>query len=435
MYKFDKLDPSDSIFVTLYASKLNGIDSLVYSGFSSGLDISSLDAKRFPYLYLKADLIDLVNRTPGQLSFWRVLYSGVPEGIVTTAILGATTNINAVEEGAFVNLKFGFKNISPIAFTDSLVVQCKMTNLNSGRIQTILRKIPALAAGVTDSIRFTNINTEGFAGDNRIDVNVNPKIQSELYYNNNILQYSVKVNADKAQPTLDVVFDGVRIMDGDIVNPSPFISISMRDNNQFKIKRDTVGLTILLTPPGINVVTQRVAFNDSRIQWFAATASSPFRIEFRPGKLEDGKYKLQVSGLDASGNTSGGGLAYSISFSVINESRMSHFYPYPNPFSTSTRFVFTLTGDKVPDELKIQIMTVSGRVVREITRGELGPIRIGNNISSFAWDGSDEYGDKLANGVYLYKVVARTQGANMELFNTAADDTFKYGFGKMYIMR
>jgi len=52
--------------------------------------------------------------------------------------------------------------------------------------------------------------------------------------------------------------------------------------------------------------------------------------------------------------------------------------------------VFTLTGMDIPDEIKIQIMTISGRIVREITQDELGPIKIGNNISDFAWDGRDE---------------------------------------------
>ena len=49
-------------------------------------------------------------------------------------------------------------------------------------------------------------------------------------------------------------------------------------------------------------------------------------------------------------------------------------------------------------------MTITGKVVREITQEELGPIHIGKNVTEFAWDGTDNYGDKLGNGVYLYKV-------------------------------
>ena len=108
---------------------------------------------------------------------------------------------------------------------------------------------------------------------------------------------------------------------------------------------------------------------------------------------------------------------------------------YPNPFSTSTRFVFTLTGSEEPDDILIQIMTVTGRVVKEINEDELGPIYIGRNITEFAWDGTDEFGDPLANGVYLYRVKARINGEDIKHRDSGADSHFRKDFGKMYLMR
>jgi len=80
-------------------------------------------------------------------------------------------------------------------------------------------------------------------------------------------------------------------------------------------------------------------------------------------------------------------------------------------------------------------MTVSGNIVREITQDELGPIKIGNNLTDFAWNGRDEFGDQLANGVYLYKVSLRSNGQKIENRNTSADHAFKNGFGKIYLLR
>ena len=80
-------------------------------------------------------------------------------------------------------------------------------------------------------------------------------------------------------------------------------------------------------------------------------------------------------------------------------------------------------------------MTVTGKVVREITVDELGPIRIGRNITSYAWDGRDEYGDRLGNGVYLYRVITKINGQSIENRETSADNFFKEGFGKMYLFR
>ena len=65
----------------------------------------------------------------------------------------------------------------------------------------------------------------------------------------------------------------------------------------------------------------------------------------------------------------------------------------------------------------------------------LFPIHIGNNISDYVWDGTDDYGDQLANGVYLYKVTIRSQGQSLEHRATSADQAFKRGLGKLYILR
>jgi flagellar hook assembly protein FlgD len=77
-------------------------------------------------------------------------------------------------------------------------------------------------------------------------------------------------------------------------------------------------------------------------------------------------------------------------------------------------------------------------VIREITKDELGPLRIGRNITEFKWDGTDMYGQKVANGVYLYRVLTNLNGQSLEKFKDDGDTTDKYftkGYGKMYFMR
>jgi hypothetical protein len=272
-------------------------------------------------------------------------------------------------------------------------------------------------------------------GNNLLQVYVNPRIQAEQNYANNILEIPYKVNRDNIHPVLDVAFDGIRIMDGDIVSPSPLITISLKDENKILIRKDTVGMELYLKKPCEGCSFERVNFGQQDLRWTSAgSETNDFRIEYTPKNLPDGVYTLQVQGRDVSGNISGVE-PYRISFEVVNESKITHFYPYPNPFSSSTRFVFTLTGSEIPNQIKIQIMTVTGKVVREITQDELGPIRIGNNLSSFAWDGTDEFGDKLANGVYLYRVIVKNNGQEVERRQTSADKGFKKDFGKIYILR
>jgi flagellar hook assembly protein FlgD len=80
-------------------------------------------------------------------------------------------------------------------------------------------------------------------------------------------------------------------------------------------------------------------------------------------------------------------------------------------------------------------MTITGKLVREINLDELGPIHIGRNITDYTWDGRDDFGDRLANGVYLYRVITNINGNSIEKATTSADKYFTKEFGKMYLIR
>jgi flagellar hook assembly protein FlgD len=81
-------------------------------------------------------------------------------------------------------------------------------------------------------------------------------------------------------------------------------------------------------------------------------------------------------------------------------------------------------------------MTVAGKIVREITHNDIGSLKIGTHLTDYVWDGTDEFGDKLANGVYLYRIVAKKKdGSAFEKYDNETDQFFKKDFGKLVIMR
>jgi hypothetical protein len=182
-------------------------------------------------------------------------------------------------------------------------------------------------------------------------------------------------------------------------------------------------------------------FNNDTLQFTPASpppsTDNTAAITFLPAFLEDGEYQLIVTGKDESDNQAGN-IAYRIAFEIINKPMISNMLNYPNPFTTSTAFVFTLTGSDVPQNIKIEIMTITGKIVREITKDQLGPLHIGRNITDFKWDGTDQFGAKLANGIYLYRVVTNLNGKSLDKYKASDDNTDKYfkaGYGKMYLMR
>lgn len=390
------------------------------------MDLSFINADAYPYLRLRYAMNDPESTAPAQLDKWQVNYTGVPEGALTVK---STREKISLKEGEQVAVELIFKNVSKFNFLDSIQVDWKWINTVSKKVENFSKKFPALKAG--ESFEFSlDFNSIGKAGVNELLVFANPRIQQEQTFRNNQIDFGsyITVVADETTSLLDVNFDGIYIMDGDIVSPSVLVTAQLINDQTLIYKKDTVGMDIFLKQNCESCDFARVNFSNPNLTWSPASEDSKFKISFLPGPLEDGIYTLMIANEDSS-------QPYQITFEVVNESQITNFYPYPNPFSTSVRFVFTVTGSEVPDEIKIQIMTVTGKVVREILQNELGPIRIGNNLTDYAWDGTDEYGDQLANGVYIYRVLIRKNGQFMEHRPTAGDKAFKKGYGKMYLLR
>jgi hypothetical protein len=453
-WRFKSLEnpDGDSTQVSLRGRVWNGSNILLpaTSFQQQSMDYTNLNslvnAGDVPFVRFRTYLKDELNQTPTQLKRWHVLFDEIPEAVVNP-VAGFTFDAPELTQGETITLQYAITNASTRDM-DSLLVKSWVVNTQNVISNISYRRIAPLPAGatITDSLQ---VNSWGLAGNNQLWVEVNPVNpqnpqsgqfdQLEQHHFNNFLQLSFDVDSDKINPLLDVTFDGLHILDGEVVSANPEISISLTDENLFLMLNadaDTSNFEIFVAHPQGEF--KRIYFYKSGVEqmrWIPASGgTNRFQILYNPEFPEDGVYKMLVRGKDRSGNTSGD-KDYQISFEVINQSTITDVLNYPNPFSTKTHFVFTLTGSQIPDYMKIQIMTVSGKIVREITHMELGPIRVGRNMTDFYWDGTDMYGDRLANGVYLYRVIAKINGQNIDKRETAAGKYFKQEFGKMYLMR
>jgi hypothetical protein len=285
------------------------------------------------------------------------------------------------------------------------------------------------------------INVLGLVGSFSAKVTVNPEPNRlpELYYFNNELLLSPfnTLNRNVA-PTLDVAFDGRRILNGELVSPTPVINIQLNDEDRLRPISDRSFFTVTLQRPGQSLPVS-VDLNSSEFTFSTTTTAtgSVGKLEYRPGQngpLPDGMYTLRVQGRDP-GNLAAGTQEFEVRFEVVNASTITNVYPYPNPVTSKARFVFTLTGRELPRNMKIQIMTLTGRVVKELFMADLGDVHIGNNITEYAWDGTDQFGDRLANGTYLYRVSLDDAQNQFSQRRTAGDKAFKNDWGKLVLIR
>ncbi|MDB5252021.1 MAG: hypothetical protein JWP27_1190 [Flaviaesturariibacter sp.] len=417
---------------------IDGSIDTLYNNITVGqqtVDISSIDARQYPNLKLVMQNVDTLHHTPYQLKNWRVTYVPVPEGAIAPNIVYSMKD--TFEVGENIQFKVAFKNVSDANF-DSLRVKVVLTNSNNVADTIALPRQKALLVGDTLQIHFP-IDSRQLVGMNSLFVDVNPNNdQPEQFHFNNYLYRTFYVSGDTLDPLLDVTFDNAHIVNGDIVAARPGITIKLSDNARFRLLDDTSLVDVKVRYP--SGVVRSFHFNSDTMQFIPAVpgaSGNEATIHFKPYFEEDGDYELIVSGHDKSNNKAGR-LEYRVGFQVINKPMISNMLNYPNPFTSSTAFVFTITGSEVPQNLKIQILTITGKVVREITKQELGTLRVGRNITDFKWDGTDQYGQKLGNGVYLYRVVTNLNGKSLDKYHAAGDKTDKYfnnGYGKMYLMR
>ncbi len=423
-----KQEPSDSVVVALYGASASKEPILLQDRLEDNpLDLSSIDASTYPYLRLVFDLIDSTERTAPSLEYIRFDYDRAAQVIVYSDQFIADT----LQNGQDLQYQFIAENIGD-QMSDSLRFNVQIRDrLNNIYDENLDFAAVAPQQETNLSYRFkTDVMADGEAnfGFSRLSGQVEQRtiIGARTFF----------VIGDQIAPLMNVTFDGRRIVNRELISPEPVIRIELTDENRFVLLDDTSAFAVqLIDPLG---QARELSTLDADVLFIPASDSDKNQavLEFTPQFSQDGIYKLVANAQDNNGNQAGA-LNYEIEFEIITANQLSRLLPYPNPFTTQTRFVYTMTGAEPPSQFLLRILTASGRVVREVSQEEFGPLQVGTHQSEFVWDGTDNFGDPLANGVYLYQVLMKdAQGNDYEQYqNDQTDSYFKNGFGKVVILR
>jgi hypothetical protein len=126
-------------------------------------------------------------------------------------------------------------------------------------------------------------------------------------------------------------------------------------------------------------------------------------VRFQLPAFTPGHHTLTIKAWDVLNNSS----EYVLEFTVANDNQLvlDHVLNYPNPFTTSTSFWFEHNKPGIDLYARVEIYTVSGKLIKTINRTINTD---GNRSSEITWDGKDNYGDRIGRGVYLYKLSVQT---------------------------
>jgi hypothetical protein len=121
---------------------------------------------------------------------------------------------------------------------------------------------------------------------------------------------------------------------------------------------------------------------------------APFRLE--EGDVQPGTYTLNITARDLLGNLS----TLSVRLDVIEQGEvaLNQAFSYPNPMrmGDGARFYYQApyyVTDNAP-QVVLKIFTMSGKLLRTVQQLSNG----------WAWDGTDQFGNKLGPNVYLWQM-------------------------------
>ncbi len=424
---------NDKITYEIRGINPRGTEQILKNNISTpNINLSDINTSEYPFLKIRSYFEDKEDYTIPRLNYWKVYFNPTSELSINPEFANEFYK-EKIQEGDSVKWELGVTNLSSLP-SDSLEINYTIRKADNTTITRLLKKADKFTPGESKKIVIKEA-TQSLVGLNTLRAELKLNTSTDLYAFNNTIFKNFEVLKDNKQPLLDILFDGRPIVNGEIISPEPIINITLKDENKFLLLNDSSYLDIAIRKDDESTF-RRVNYSSGLLNLITANLGNENKlaVEYKPQRLSNGKYTLRINSKDASNNVNEND--YEITFEVINESSISNFYPYPNPVTTAMKFVFTLTGEKVPEKIKIQILTVSGKVIREITKEELGSIRIGNNISDFTWDGTDQFGDRLANGVYFYKVIIQdNELGDLKHRNTQGDQFFKNKIGKIYLMR
>jgi hypothetical protein len=205
--------------------------------------------------------------------------------------------------------------------------------------------------------------------------------------------------SDPLGPSIKAYLNDEKFVSGSITNDRPVLLLKLADSS---------GINILGTGIGHDLVA--TLDNDQKNEYvlneFYESDLNNYRqgtVRFQLPTIAPGMHTLTIKAWDAANNSG----EATLDFRVVKAENfaLDHVFNYPNPFTTHTTFWFEHNRPGEELLIRIQIYTITGKLVKNINKTIFSP---GNRSSDCEWNARDEYGDKIGRGVYIYRLRVQT---------------------------
>ena len=227
------------------------------------------------------------------------------------------------------------------------------------------------------------------------------QLEDQTGYNRTIQIGGVNANApaDNTPPRVRLYMNDESFVSGGITNCSPILLAFLEDENGINtasgIGHDIVAI---LDGDEANPYVLNDYYETENDDYTRGRVRFPFR------DLTPGIHTIQFKAWDVYNNL----VTAEIQFNAVCSDeglRLERVLNYPNPFVSYTEFWFNHNRPFEPLDVQVQILTVTGKVVKTINQQV---ITDGFLCREITWDGRDDFGDRIGKGVYVYKLTVRS---------------------------
>ncbi len=214
--------------------------------------------------------------------------------------------------------------------------------------------------------------------------------------------------SDVLGPKIDLYMNDERFVSGGITNESPLLYAKLFDENGINTLGSSIGhdLTAVVDANTSGAIVLNDVY-EADLNTFKSG-----KVRYRMKNVAEGRHTLTMKAWDVFDNSS----QKSTDFVVAPTAQLAleHVLNYPNPFTTHTDFYFEHNRPCGNLDVRVQVFTIAGRLVKTLIRQLACD---GFRSEPMAWDGLDDYGDKLGRGVYVYRLsIATEQGESAEKY-------------------
>lgn len=205
---------------------------------------------------------------------------------------------------------------------------------------------------------------------------------------------------DNQGPMIKIYMNDEKFAFGGLTDESPLLLVKLEDEHGINTVGSGIGHDITA------VLNQNTRNTYVLNQYYQAELDNYQKGEIRYplSRLSEGRHNIRVKAWDVYNNSSEEYTEFVVSTSA--KLALNHVLNYPNPFTTSTRFMFEHNKPGQPLFVQVKIFTVSGKLVKTIQRDIFSE---SYRIDDIYWDGRDDFGDPIGKGAYIYKLEVRTE--------------------------